>query len=103
MTSGVIKSEIFWDKAEERLHHKTSQPSEKIILERNKNLRKDGDVLKDLSFGRQIANIPFITYEWAIRHGFDLNCPDAQIAQKELFRFLTTTDEGRACLVRDHI
>ena len=70
--SGVILSEVLWDESEEKLHHKTSQPTENLILERNKNLRKDdGAALRDLSFGRQIASIPHILYEWAIRNGFE--------------------------------
>lgn len=102
--SGVIKSEVLWDEAEEKLHHQTTQPSEQIILERNQRLRKDdGAALRDLSFGRQVASIPFITWEWAIRNGFDLNSPDAEIAQKEMFRFLQTTDEGKACMVRERL
>lgn len=100
--SGVIQSQVVWDPSNEVLHHQTSQPSEKLILERNARVRREKP-LRDLTFGRQVASIPFITWEWAVRHGFDLNCPDRDIAQKEMFRFLKTTDEGRACMVQERL
>ena len=101
-SEAVIKSEVKWDASEGKLHHLRHQPSEGLILERNKRVRNEKP-LKDLSFGRQIASVPFITWEWAVRNGFDLNCPDKDIARKEMHRFLTTTVEGRACMVQDHI
>lgn len=95
----VIKSEIGVQAHTGELFHRTSQPSEDLILERNAELRKD-NVLGDLSFGRQVASIPFILWEKAKRQGFDLDCKDSAIAEKELMRFLATED-GRKCMVRD--
>ena len=99
----ALKSEIYGEGSS--IVHRTSQPTEDLILDRNAELRKNPGAIKDLggkgdqSWGRQIASIPFITYNKAIKDGFQLNHSDVQIAEKELFRFLKTP-EGQACLVR---
>jgi len=85
--------------------HRLTQPSENIILERNKQLRLSPKALYDLgsrdeqgTWGRQIASIPFIVYEKAIKSGYDLNSKDSETANKEMARFLKSP-AGRACLV----
>jgi hypothetical protein len=106
MNNGVIKSEVFYTDHEDVIHHKTSQPTEGLILKRNAELRKNAGAIQDLgaqsgsTWGRQLASIPFITYEWAKRNGFDLDSKDAKFAEKEMHRFLTTTVQGRDCLVQ---
>ena len=95
----VIKSEVLWSPHDETLTHRTSQPTEGLILERNKELR-DHDLLGDLSFGRQLASIPIIAWEAAKRAGFDLDNPDGTVAGKEIQRFLQTP-YGKACLVKE--
>ncbi len=97
MNNGVILSEVVLEG--NTLTHKTSQPTEQLILARNAELRKNPGVLRDLSFGRQLASIPMIMYEKAIRDGFDLNNKDSDISGREMFRYLQTP-EGRACLVQ---
>ncbi len=105
MTDEVIRSDVHYQEHTGVLTHKTTQPSEKLILERNAELRKNPKVIKDLgsneggTWGRQVASIPFIMFEAAIRAGFDLNCRDAEQRQKEMFRYLQT-DEGKKCLVQ---
>lgn len=100
----VIKSNIKLD-SDGSLYHETTQPSEDLILERNKELRKNPEVVRDLgsnkggTWGRQVASIPFIVYEKAIRDGYDLNSKDSEHAQKEMFRFLKS-EEGQKCLTR---
>ena len=75
----VIRSDIHYQEHTGELTHKTSQPTEDLILARNAELRKNPGVIKDLgtqsgeSFGRQVASIPFIMFEKAIRDGYDLN------------------------------
>jgi len=104
----VIRSEVHYQNSTDELFHKTSQPSENLILERNKNLRNSGHKLefgagnpgKGGKWGRQLCSVPLITWEWAKRNGFDLDCPDKEIADKALMRFLKTV-EGRACLVTE--
>ena len=103
--SDVIRSDLFYQNHTDELTHKTSQPTEDIILRRNHELRKNPGVIQDLgaqsgeSFGRQVASIPFIMYEEAIRDGYDLNKGDAEHRSKEMFRFLQS-DKGKLCLVQ---
>ena len=72
----------------------------------NAELRKNAGSLRDLgagqkggAWGRQVATIPFITYDWALRNNFDLNSTDKAHAGLEMNRFLSTP-EGKACLVQ---
>lgn len=101
----VIKSDMHYDAQSNTVTHVTTQPTEKIILERNAELRKNPGALHDLgkqsgeSFGRMVASIPFIMFEKALRDGYDLNSPDSQIAGQEMNRFLKST-EGKMCLVQ---
>jgi hypothetical protein len=101
MTGGVILSRVAFSDADGKVYHQTTQPNEDAILEENANLRKD-NAYRDLSFGRQVASVPFIMWEKAIRDGYDLNSPDSEIAQKELFRFLRSP-EGQICMVRNKL
>ena len=105
---GVIRSEMTMDAATGVLTHKQSQPSENIILARNAELRKNPGAIQDLgsqskgeggSWGRQIASIPEIMYNRAIRIGFELNHKDQDHAAAEMRRFLATS-EGKKCLIR---
>jgi len=104
--TGVIRSEMFMDPSTGVLTHKQTQPSEDIILSRNAELRKNPGSIQDLgaqsgeSWGRQIASIPEIMYNRAIRTGFELNHTNQQHAAAEMRRFLATS-EGQKCLIRD--
>lgn len=102
----VIKSEVHYQEHDGVLTHKTSQPTEGIILDRNAELRKNAGAIRDLgkgseggTWGRQVASIPFITYEKAIRDGFQLNSKDKDHAGREMHRFLSTP-EGQMCKVQ---
>ena len=101
----VIRSRFHFQEHTEVLTHEQTQPSEDLILERNAELRKNPGVIRDLgsnkggTWGRNIASIPFIMYEAAIRAGFELNSGDAESRSKELFRYLKS-DEGKKCLVQ---
>ena len=80
--------------------HRLHQPNADLILERNKKLRNEPeafDRVKKKSM-EQVASIPLLMWEKAIRDGYDLNCPDKDIADKELMRYLRSY-EGMACLV----
>ena len=105
----VINSEFSMDPATGVLTHKQTQPTENIILARNAELRKNPGAIQDLgsqkkgnggSWGRQIASIPEIMYNRAIRVGFALNHKDQGHAAAEMQRFLATS-EGKKCLIRD--
>lgn len=101
----VIRSDIHYQEHTGVLTHKTSQPTENLILERNAELRKNPGVIQDLgkqsngTFGRMLASIPFIMYERAMRDGYELNSGDGEHRSKELFRYLKS-DEGKKCLVQ---
>lgn len=102
----VIRSEVHFQEHNEVLTHRQIQPTEDLILERNAELRKNPGVIQDLgaqseggAFGRQLASIPFIMYDKAIRDGFELNHKNAEHRSNELFRYLKT-EEGAKCLVQ---
>jgi hypothetical protein len=99
--SDVIKSRIVYQPHEDRIYHETTQPNEDLILAQNAELRKD-NALGDLSFGRQVASIPFIVYYKAIREGYKLNDRDSKVASSEMFRFLKS-EEGKLCMVRSNL
>lgn len=106
MFDGVILSELHYQDHEDKLYHRTSQPTEGLILERNAELRKNPDAIKDLgqgkeggSWGRLVATIPVIMLDKAVRSGYDIYSKDAQIASKEMHRFLQSAD-GQLCLIR---
>lgn len=99
-TDGVIVNEFKHSAHEDRLYVKQTQPSEKIILDRNAELRKNKGALKGLTgadgkvWGKLAANIPNIMYYKVMGEGkYNLN-NDA-----DLHRWLKETPEGRACLV----
>jgi len=103
--SGIIHSLFKFEG--DTLVHKTTQPTEDLILGRNQELRKNPGSMNDLggkgdnSWGRQVASIPIIMFEKAIRDGYQLNSKDGKHAEKEMFRYLQSP-EGRTCLVRDY-
>ena len=102
----VIKSDIHYQEHDGTLTHKTSQPTENLILDRNAELRRNPGVIRDLghgsiggTWGRQVASIPIIIFEQAKRNGFDLSNTDAKFAANEMQRFLRT-EIGKTCLVQ---
>lgn len=103
----VFRSNIVYQDHSDELFHEVTQPSEDLILERNKELRKNPGVIRDLgaqgpggTWGRSVAVIPFITLEWAKRNGYELDSGDAEHRSKELFRFLRS-EKGKECLITD--
>lgn len=105
----VIKSDIHYQEHTGVMTHKTSQPTEKLILDRNAELRRNEGAIQDLgaqseggTFGRQVASIPEILFYKAIKDGFELNHKNSEFAGKEMMRFLQTP-EGQSCLVREKL
>ena len=103
----VIGQRFHWQPHTEKLTAETFQPTEDLILARNAELRKNPGSLNDLgqgneggSWGRQVATIPEIMFNKAIKDGFDLMSTDTQRAAREMQRFLAST-EGKMCLVQD--
>lgn len=71
-----------------RYYHTLDQPTRKLILERNAELRKNKGTLKDLSFGRQLASIPVLDY-YALQKKFPkLKSSDAKERSAEMMRVL---------------
>jgi len=104
--NGAIKSDVHYQEHTGVLTHKQTQPTEDIILSRNSELRKNAGVIRDLgagqeggSWGRQVASIPIIMYDKALREGYDLNNKNHTVAAAEMNRFLQSTD-GKMCLVQ---
>lgn len=104
----LFRSRIKYQDHEDKLYHELTQPTEDIILGRNAALRNNPGAINDLhskdetggdSWGRWVASIPYIMYEKAKRDGYDLDCKDQKIAQRELNRFLQSTD-GKLCLIQ---
>lgn len=103
----VIQSEYHYQNHTDVLTHKTTQASEKTILERNSELRKNEGAVKDLghesgeTWGRQVATIPLILLQKAEKSGYDIHNKDQMIASTELHRWLQQTPEGQSCLIRE--
>lgn len=90
-----------------KLYHERTQPTDKLIYERNAELRKNTGAIRDIgaqsdggAFGREVARIPFNDLEWASRNGYDIYSKDAKRASKELMRFLKTP-LGQKSIIRD--
>ena len=80
-----------------------TQPSQKLILQRNAELRKNPGSLRDLSFGRQIASIPLLDY-LALRAKYPklADRSDAKRYSAELIRVLKMP-ENKEFLVRNKV
>lgn len=104
----VIQSEMHYQEHDGQLTHRQTQPTEDLILARNAKLRKIPGAMNDLgqgspggAWGRQVATIPEIMFNKAIKDGYDLISTDAQHAQREMQRFLAS-DNGKLCLIKDN-
>lgn len=71
-----------------RTYATLDQPSRKLILERNAELRKTPGTLKDLSFGRQLASIPLLDYYELQRKFPRLRTDDVKDRSEEMMRIL---------------
>ena len=106
----VIQSKYVYQPHTETLTHAMTQPSEDIILARNAELRKNPGSVQDLgsqkagaggTWGRYLAEIPeLMLYKAVHQDGFDIHSKDKEFGQRELMRFLATS-EGQKCIVMD--
>jgi len=96
-TDGVLVSRFHESKHEGvsgRTYHTLDQPSRKLILERNAELRKNKGALRDLSFGRQLASIPTLDY-YALQKKFPkLRAASAKDRSEEMMRVLRMPEYG---------
>jgi len=101
-TDQGLVSEFHHTAHTDEIHHRLHQPNENLILERNKRLRNEPEAFRKNDYMTQVASIPLIMWEKAIRDGYQLNCKDREIADKELMRFLRS-ENGKKCLVMEKI
>ena len=95
----VFKSE-FHQSSDGKLTRVLSQPSEEIILNRNKELRKNPGAIKDLSFGRMVGSIPLNDWEMLCRKYPALTRGDSKQMQAQLMKILNS-EEGKKYLVQE--
>lgn len=81
--------------------HIFEQKDRDVILERNKRLRANPGALRDLTFGRQVASIPFEDWQTFLEKHPDYRQMDKEKRLVTLMTWLKTTPEGRACMVYD--
>ena len=93
-------SEFHFQPHTEVLTHRLYQPNENLILDRNQRLRNEPEAFAKNEWIRPLCAVPLIMWEKAIRDGYDLNCPDKEIADKELFRYLRSP-EGMTCMTTE--
>lgn len=96
INDGVLRADYVYCNHDDTFTRALTQPTEDLILDRNRELRKNPGALRDLECGRQIASIPLNIYYKALRDGYNLN------SDKGMFAFLQT-DLGKACLVQERI
>ena len=100
LTENGLLSEFHYQPHTEIVTHRVSQPNEDLILERNSELRKQPEAFASNDYMEQVASIPIVMWEQAIREGYQLNACDNQIADRELFRFLRS-ENGKKCMVTE--
>ena len=99
-----MSDEVFqtaFKEEEGKLYRILTQPTEDLILERNKQLRNNPGSLKDLEFGRQVASIPFNIWEKWRREYPELTQGDAAQRKQCILSLINGTELGRACKVQD--
>jgi len=58
------------------------------ILERNAELKKNPDALRDMDFGRQVASIPLVVYyDWQRKYP-ELRSTDSEVANAKFMQLL---------------
>jgi len=97
-SDGVIRNTFHFSEHEEKLYVKQDQPTENLILDRNRELRKNPGCMNNLKdaegreYGQLLANIPNIMY-YKYKDKYDLN------SNEGMAKFLLAED-GKKCLVR---
>ena len=100
LSDGIIQNEYYHDAHDETMHVRQTQPTEKLILDRNAELRRNKGAIRDLTgpdgkkWGGMTASIPFIMYSKVMKAG-RYNLQD----DEDLNKWLMETPEGRSCLV----
>lgn len=95
LNDGVFQSKLVYQDHEEKMYHQTTQPTEKMILHRNAELRKNEGALKKNLSMHYMAEIPMVMVEKARRDGYEI------LKNQDDMRKWLATDDGRLCLVTD--
>lgn len=98
---GQFKSRIVDHAPTGEIGHIFEQKDRDVILERNRELRKNPGALKDLTFGRQIANIPFEDWDYFLMKNPDYRFMDKKQREVCLMNFLKFDPIGQSCVVQD--
>lgn len=96
---GLYKQEF--KQEDDKLHRRLTQPTEGVILERNKQVRQNS-ALRDMSFGRQVASIPLNDYEMLCRKYPELKHGDAEQKQTRIMKILASS-EGKKYMVQESL
>lgn len=76
--AGVVHTTVTHAHEPGKIYTARTQPSEHLILERNKRMRIEQPE-RDLSFGRHVACVPLNDYEMLCRKFPDLKSKDAKL------------------------
>lgn len=98
---GYYKSRIVSHAPTGEVGHIFEQKDRDVILERNANLRNNPEALKDLSFGRQIASIPFEDWMTFLEKNPNYRQMDKKQRQECIMKFLKFDPIGQLCSVQD--
>jgi hypothetical protein len=98
---GIVQKIVTQAHEPGRLYVQNTQPTEQMILERNKRLQDTPGAIKDLSFGRWLGSIPSRVFlEWQKKYPeLRAGAPSKQ-RQKRIMELLSRP-ENRAYLVQD--
>jgi hypothetical protein len=93
---------VQYERQGDKMVRAMTQPTEELILRRNKKLRQNPGVLKDLSFGRLVANIPLNDLEALKRKYPELAHGDAELRSLTMMKILQMP-EYKKFLVQEHV
>lgn len=71
-----------------RIYTHREQRNKDVIYERNQSLRNEPGSMKDLSFGRQVADIPIEDFYDLVDKNPELKSPDKEIRKRAMARIL---------------
>lgn len=98
---GQFRSRIVSHEATGEVGHICEQKDRNLIFERNKRLRQNPGALRDLSFGRWVASIPFEDWDYFLKLNPGYRQMDKDQRQAAIMNFLRADPIGQACQVQD--
>lgn len=98
---GYYRSRIVSHAPTGEVGHIFEQKDRDVILERNARLRNNPHALNDLSFGRQVASIPFEDWQYFLQKNPNYRHMDKKEKEVCMMNFLKFDPIGQACCVQD--